>query len=70
MDYRNLKNPIVMKIVENAIKFDNDLLKNEEVVKILLKKEKMELNEDEQKLLEEIFEKLHLAKDNIQLSKN
>lgn len=70
MDYRNLKDPRILKIVQNARKFDNPLLQNEDVVNLLLKKEKFELNEDEQKLLEEIFEQLHLAKDSIQLSKN
>lgn len=70
MNYRNLKDPRVLKIVQNAIKFDNPLLQNEDVVNLLLKKEKFELSEDEQKLLEEIFKQLHLAKDSIQLSKN
>lgn len=70
MNYKNFKNPNILKIVQNAIKFDNPLLQNKEVVEILLTKEKINLNEDEQKLLEEIFENLHLAKDSIELSKN
>ncbi|WP_316370332.1 acetyltransferase [Campylobacter sp.] len=58
-----------MKIVQNARKFDVEILQNEAIVKSFLNSEKMELNESERLNIEEIFKILMKIEEDTQLSK-
>ncbi len=71
MAYENFKNqdPRALKIVQNARKFDVEILQNEAIVKSFLGSEKMELNESERLKSEEIFKILMKIEEDTQLSK-
>lgn len=71
MAYENFKNqdPRALKIVQNARKFDVEILQNEAIVKSFLDSEKMELNESERLKIEEIFKILMKIEEDTQLSK-
>ncbi|WP_169754780.1 acetyltransferase [Campylobacter curvus] len=71
MAYENFKNqdPRALKIVQNARKFDVEILQNEAIVKSFLGSEKMELNESERLKIEEIFKILMKIEEDTQLSK-
>ncbi|WP_249321902.1 acetyltransferase [Campylobacter curvus] len=58
-----------MKIVQNARKFDVEILQNEAIVKSFLNSDKMELNESERLKIEEIFKILMKIEEDTQLSK-
>jgi len=69
--YENFKNqdPRALKIVQNARKFDVEILQNEAIVKSFLNSDKMELNESERLKIEEIFKILMKIEEDTQLSK-
>jgi len=69
--YENFKNQDLraLKIVQNARKFDVEILQNEAIVKSFLNSEKMELNESERLNIEEIFKILMKIEEDTQLSK-
>ena len=71
MAYENFKNqdPRALKIVQNARKFDVEILQNEAIVKSFLNSDKMELNESERLKIEEIFKILMKIEADTQLSK-
>ncbi|EAT99425.1 MULTISPECIES: hypothetical protein [Campylobacter] len=71
MAYENFKNqdPRALKIVQNARKFDVEILQNEAIVKSFLNSDKMELNESERLKIEEIFKILMKIEEDTQLSK-
>lgn len=71
MAYENFKNQDsrALKIVQNARKFDVEILQNEAIVKSFLNSDKMELNESERLKIEEIFKILMKIEEDIQLSK-
>ncbi|WP_169784564.1 acetyltransferase [Campylobacter curvus] len=71
MAYENFKNQDLraLKIVQNARKFDVEILQNEAIVKSFLGSEKMELNESERLKIEEIFKILMKIEEDTQLSK-
>ncbi|MBN7289108.1 acetyltransferase [Campylobacter curvus] len=71
MAYENFKNQDLraLKIVQNARKFDVEILQNEAIVKSFLNSEKMELNESERLNIEEIFKILMKIEEDTQLSK-
>ncbi|MFC2492440.1 MAG: acetyltransferase [Campylobacter curvus] len=58
-----------MKIVQNARKFDVEILQNEAIVKSFLNSRKMEINESERLKIEEIFKILMKIEEDTQLSK-
>ncbi|QKF60673.1 hypothetical protein [Campylobacter curvus] len=71
MAYENFKNQDLraLKIVQNARKFDVEILQNEAIVKSFLNSDKMELNESERLKIEEIFKILMKIEEDTQLSK-
>ncbi|WP_169778437.1 acetyltransferase [Campylobacter curvus] len=71
MAYENFKNqdPRALKIVQNARKFDVEILQNEAIVKSFLNSDKMEINESERLNIEEIFKILMKIEEDTQLSK-
>ena len=71
MAYENFKNQDLRawKIVQNARKFDVEILQNEAIVKSFLNSDKMELNESERLKIEEIFKILMKIEEDTQLSK-
>lgn len=71
MAYENFKNQDLraLKIVQNARKFDVEILQNEAIVKSFLNSRKMEINESERLKIEEIFKILMKIEEDTQLSK-
>ena len=71
MAYENFKNQDLraLKIVQNARKFDVEILQNEAIVKSFLNSDKMEINESERLNIEEIFKILMKIEEDTQLSK-
>lgn len=69
MGYESVKNPLAVKIAQNARNLGFEQLMNEEFVQMLLSSKKMELSAVDRENIEQIFIKLMEIEEKVQLSK-